>query len=187
MGVVLRQAWRKSQWTVLMGYLTICHQTHYRWQVFRTTLSGWIFATIRHVSTVGKNLLNSNTSTCPDNIVNFGPVAAEIGSGVLGTPANFNGFRVLSASLHGTLVVGDSQTCGVDQRAPPIFGRAAITLGIGPHSSICIVKNNMGKLSVDVIRLSFHSSWWLLLSRKPSHHLRLPRVDTAVVRVAVVV
>ena len=24
---------------------------------------------------------------------------------------------------------------GVEQRAPPIFGRAAITLGIGPHSS----------------------------------------------------
>ena len=26
--------------------------------------------------------------------------------------------------------------CGVEQRAPPIFGRAAITLGIGPHSSL---------------------------------------------------
>jgi len=28
----------------------------------------------------------------------------------LGTPANFNGFRVLAALLHGTLVVGVSQT-----------------------------------------------------------------------------
>jgi len=26
--------------------------------------------------------------------------------------------------------------CGVEQRVPPIFGSAAITLGIGPHSSI---------------------------------------------------
>jgi len=39
MGVVLRQAWSKSQWTVLMGYLTIstnlrCYQTHHRWQFF---------------------------------------------------------------------------------------------------------------------------------------------------------
>jgi len=34
--------------------------------------------------------------------------------------------------LHGTLVVGMSQT-GIEQMAPPIFGRAAITLGIGPH------------------------------------------------------
>ena len=68
-------------------------------------------------------------------MVNFGPLAAEIGSVVWGTPPNVNGFRVLAALLHGTLVVGVSQTCGVEQRAPPIFGRAAIMLGIGPHSS----------------------------------------------------
>jgi len=30
---------------------------------------------------------------------------------------------------------GRQPNCGVDQRAPPIFDRAAITLGIGPHSS----------------------------------------------------
>jgi len=65
--------------------------------------------------------------------VNFGPLAAEILSLVWGTPANFNAFGVLAALLHGTLVVGVSQLCGVEQRAPPIFGRAAITLGIGPH------------------------------------------------------
>ena len=43
-------------------------------------------------------------------MVNFGPLAAQIGTGVWGTPANFNGFRVLSALLHGTLVVGVGQT-----------------------------------------------------------------------------
>jgi len=37
-------------------------------------------------------------------MVNFGPLMAEIGSGVWGTPANFNGFRILAALLHGTLV-----------------------------------------------------------------------------------
>jgi len=47
---------------------------------------------------------------CPQNMVNLGPLTAEIGSGVCGTPANFNGFRVLAALLHGTLVVGISQT-----------------------------------------------------------------------------
>jgi len=37
-----------------------------------------------------KNLLGSNiSSTCPHNIVNFGPLAAEILSGVWGTPATF--------------------------------------------------------------------------------------------------
>ena len=29
--------------------------------------------------------------------------------------------------------------CGVEQRAPPIFGRAAITLGIGPPSSFTLL------------------------------------------------
>jgi len=67
------------------------------------------------------------------NTVNISPLAAEIGPVVWGTPANFNRFRVLAALLHGTVVVGVSQTCGVEQRVPPIFGRAAITLGIGPH------------------------------------------------------
>ena len=43
-------------------------------------------------------------------MVNFGPLAAEMVSLVWGTPANFNGFRVLAALLHGTLVVDVSQT-----------------------------------------------------------------------------
>ena len=99
-----------------------------------------ISSQLRHVSTIGKNLLNSGTyPTCPHNTVNFGPLAAEIDSLVWGTTTNFNGFRVLAALLHGTPAVGVSQTFGVEQRAPPIFGRATITLGIGPHSSSCIV------------------------------------------------
>ena len=70
-----------------------------------------ISSQIRHISTVGKNLLSSNVSSkCPHNMVIFGPLAAEIGSTVWGTSANFNGFRVLAALLHGTLVVDVSQT-----------------------------------------------------------------------------
>jgi len=43
----------------------------------------------------GKNLLDDNTSsTCPHNMVHFGLLTAEIASGVWGTPAHFNGFRV---------------------------------------------------------------------------------------------
>jgi len=57
----------------------------------RTTLSGYIFATTARM-------------------VNFGLLAAEIGLPVCGTPANFNGFRVLAALLHGSQVVGVSQT-----------------------------------------------------------------------------
>jgi len=43
-------------------------------------------------------------------MVNFGPLTAEIGSGVWGTPANFNWFHVLAVLLHGTPVAGVSQT-----------------------------------------------------------------------------
>jgi len=54
---------------------------------------------------------------------------------------------ILTALLHGTPAAGVSQTLrrgtrnGVtelSQRAPPIFGWAAITFGIGPHSSIVV-------------------------------------------------
>ena len=51
-------------------------------------------------------------------MVNFGLLSAEILSLVWGTPANFNGFRV----------------------APPIFDKAAITVGIGPHSSCWMIE-----------------------------------------------
>jgi len=43
-------------------------------------------------------------------MANFGPLAAEIGPVFWGTPANINGFRVFAVLLHGTLVVGISQT-----------------------------------------------------------------------------
>jgi len=58
-----------------------------------------------------KNLLSSNiSSTCPHNKVNFGPLAAEICWPVWGTPANFNGFCMLAALLHGIPVLGVSHT-----------------------------------------------------------------------------
>jgi len=66
---------------------------------------------LRHALTIGKKLLNTNTSsTCRLNMVNFGLLTVEIRWRVWGTPANFNGFRVLAALLRGTLVVGVSQT-----------------------------------------------------------------------------
>jgi len=43
-------------------------------------------------------------------MVNFGVLAAEIVSLVWGTPANFSGFRILAALLHGTPLLGVSQT-----------------------------------------------------------------------------
>ena len=70
-----------------------------------------ISSQLRHVSTIGRKLVKQHiSSTCPHNMVNFAPLAAEIVSLVWGTPANFNGFRIFAALLHGTLVLGISQT-----------------------------------------------------------------------------
>ena len=48
----------------------------------------------------------------------------------------------LKCAARGSLEIQDpkyrqkfAKFCGVEKRAPPIFGRAAITLGIGPQSS----------------------------------------------------
>ena len=82
-----------------------------------TTLSGYIFATKACIDNGKKNLLSSNiSSTCPYNMVNFGPLATDIVSLVWGTPGGFNGFRVLAALLDGTLVVGVSQTAALNRR-----------------------------------------------------------------------
>jgi len=81
-----------------------------------TTLSGYIFATKAQINNARidnrkKNLVREEyLPQCRHNMVNFGPPAAEIGSLVWGTTANFNEFRVLASLLHGTLVVSVSQT-----------------------------------------------------------------------------
>jgi len=64
---------------------------------FGTIAQLWrsVSSQLRHVSTkMEKNLLNIDiSSTCPDNIVNFSLLTAEICWRVWGTPANFNGFH----------------------------------------------------------------------------------------------
>jgi len=76
---------------------------------FRWALSSQLG--LRHASTIEKKLVKQQYLLhMSNNMVNFGPLATEIVSLVWGTPRNFNGFRVLAALLHGTLVVGVSQT-----------------------------------------------------------------------------
>jgi len=68
-----------------------------------------ISSQLRHISAIAKKSLDSNISpTSPHNMVNFDPLAAEIGSVVWGTQAKFNGFRVLASLLHGIRAVGAS-------------------------------------------------------------------------------
>jgi len=79
--------------------IAICH--------YRTTLSGYIFATKAHIDNRKKSLSSNISSRCPHNTVNFGLLAAEIGPVV---STNFNGFHILAALLHGSRVVSVNQT-----------------------------------------------------------------------------
>jgi len=63
-------------------------------------------------------------------MANFGPLTAEIGWRVWGTPANFNGFRVLAALMHRRLSPETNQTLHDAWPSPAmvhyiyIFGRS---------------------------------------------------------------
>ena len=92
----------------------------------RTTLSGYIFASKAYI-----NNRNSYISpTCAHNMANYGLLAAEICRRAWGTPPNFNGFRVLTALLHDTRVVGVSQFAA--------FNRGRHLHSAGQHVSVCL-------------------------------------------------
>ena len=117
-------------------------------------------------------------------MVNFGPLADEIGSGVWVT-ANFNGFRVLTALLYCTALYkwASAKLCGVEERAPPIFGRAAITLGIGPHSSFIWLScyrycaNNVSLIFTSCKNIMF-LSWFVCLSWRPDYSKSFGKIFT---------
>jgi len=104
---------------------------------YRTTFWGYIFAT-KACRQSEQNMLSSNiSSTCPCNMVNFGPLAAEMVSLVWGTPANFNGFGVLAALLHGTLLVGVSQTAALNR------GRHLYSVGRPSHWALAHISSSI--------------------------------------------
>ena len=113
-----------------------------------------ISSQLRHVSTIGKNLLSSNiSSTCPHNMVNFGLLATEIVLLVWGTTGNFNGFRVLVALLHGTLVVGVSRTAAFNR------GRHLYSAGRPARWALAhilvILKQNSYWLSIEILFVDY--------------------------------
>jgi len=89
-------------------------------------------------------------------MVNFGPLPAEIGPVVWGNQLISTG--IASWLRYCTVLQqwASAKLCGVEQRAPPIFGRAAITLGIGPHSSSSKLCVHMG----DALSLADDSVKW---------------------------
>jgi len=84
----------------------------------RTTLSGYIFASKAHIDNRKKLVKQQYVLHISSSYGELWPPAAEIGSVVWGTPANFNRFCILAALLRGTLAVGISQILRNEQRAP---------------------------------------------------------------------
>jgi len=85
-----------------------------------------------------KNLLSSNiSSTCPHNMVNFGTLAAEIVSLVWVPLQISTGCESWQRYCTALQYWVSAKLCSVEQRAPPIFGSAVITLGIGPWAALC--------------------------------------------------
>jgi len=77
-------------------------------------------------------MLNSNiSSTCPRNMVNLGPLAAEIGWLVWGTPANFKGFRVLDSLLQRRCSTEANQTLHDVWLSPGLVGYIYTFGGLG--------------------------------------------------------
>jgi len=72
---------------------------------------------------------------CPHNIMNFGLIAAEIDLVVWAPLQISTGLTSWQPYCTALEYWASATLCGVEQRAPPIFCRAAITLGIGPISS----------------------------------------------------
>jgi len=104
----------------------------------RTTLSGYIFATKSRINNRKKNLLSSNiSSTCSYNMVNFGPLAAEIVSLVWGTLANFNGFRVLASLLQRSCSTEANQTLNDVWSSPAQLHYIYIFGGCCPVTEFC--------------------------------------------------
>jgi len=103
-----------------------------------------ISSQLRHVSTIRNKLLNSNiSSTCPHNMMNFGPLAAEIVSLVWGTPANFNGFRVLFSLLQRRRSTEANQTLHDVWSSPGLVHYIYTFGGSCPVTEFCHVQHSL--------------------------------------------
>jgi len=75
-----------------------------------------IYSQLRHVSTIGKKVVKQQYPSYMSP--QYGELRSTSGWDrfiSLGHPGNFNGFRVLAALLHGTLVVGVNQTAALNR------------------------------------------------------------------------
>jgi len=90
-------------------------------------------------------------------MVNFGALAAEIFSLVLGTPANFSGFHVLAVLLHCTIVVGVSQTAALN-RGHHLYSTGRPSRWALAHISSCFCVNIVKWWQTDASLVQLYNS-----------------------------
>ena len=89
-------------------------------------------------------MLSSDISSSrPHNMVNFGPLAAEILSLVWGTPANFNGFCVLPSSLLRRRSTEVNHTLHYVWPYPALLHYIYIFGGSCPLTEFCPLQNSL--------------------------------------------
>ena len=86
-----------------------------------------ISSQLRHVSTIGKKIVKQQY--LPHMSLQYGELRSTSGWDRFVSLGHLSKFQRVS---HLGSVTAQAN-CGVEKRAPPVFGRAAITLGIGPH------------------------------------------------------
>jgi len=97
-----------------------------------------------------KKVLNCNISPiCLHSMVNFSPLTAEIYWRVLGTPENFNGFRILASLLQRRRSTKVNQTLHDVWPSPDLVHHIYIFRGSCPVTEFCHVQNS---LCVQVLR-----------------------------------
>jgi len=152
----------ESTWRKNNAQIAICAASH--------NFAGAISLQLRHISTIKKLVKQQCLPTCPHNMVNFGPLVAEICWRVWGTPANFNGFHVLAALLHGTLVVGVSQTLPRWTENATYIRQGGHRVEHRPFSSFCCV-TALAWTTIDTLCANYYSLSCTIVScsLRPKH------------------
>jgi len=113
-----------------------------------------ISSQLSHVSTIGKKLIKQQY--LPHMFLQYGELRPTSGWDrfvSLGDPSKFQRVSRLRSVTVRHSSSGRQPKCGVEQTAPPIFGRATITLGIGPHSSLYDLSEQLWYLQYNSIHL----------------------------------
>jgi len=104
------------------------------------TLSGYIFATRARIDNRKKpvKLQYLPHTHVPHTSLQYGELQHTSAGDLLaslGHPSKFQRVLHLGSVTAQHSISGRLPNCGIEQRAPAIFGKATITFGIGPHCS----------------------------------------------------